>query len=350
MTEPLLRAALWTLVALNAAAVLALLGHGLWLSAARRRAERWRARGRPALNAALTAERLEEAELEVLRSVPLAHRTRLVQELAPSLSGSARARLAEVAREIGVWRHARRRLRSRAWPARLAAARTLMTLEQSEEVFLPLLGDPHPAVRAQAAEWAGEHPTPAAAAALLRILPGAAPLVRFAVQDALLRLRGVATAPLADFLARHDGPAVLPALLAARGLARPDFAAPAARLCHDPDPAVRAAAADLLGAVGSELAVAEMVRLLGDPDARVRAAAVHAIGRLGHWPAAAAVAERLRDPSWDVRLAAGTTLRGLGSPGELMLRRYTADADRFAADMARRVLEIPGRAVEAGRA
>jgi HEAT repeat protein len=77
----------------------------------------------------------------------------------------------------------------------------------------------------------------------------------------------------------------------------------------------------------------------GSPD--VRAAALRALGRIGHWPRAPEMADRMRDTSWDVRRAAGLALRDLGSPGILMLRRMTRDANSFASDMAMQVLDLP---------
>ena len=81
--------------------------------------------------------------------------------------------------------------------------------------------------------------------------------------------------------------------------------------------------------------------LLSDPEPDVRAAAAHALARLRHWPAAASLAQLLHDPAWDVRYAAGLSLRALGGPGLLFLRRSTTDADAFAAEMATHVLDLP---------
>jgi hypothetical protein len=44
-----------------------------------------------------------------------------------------------------------------------------------------------------------------------------------------------------------------------------------------------------------------------------------------------------------VRSQSALALRRLGAPGELMLRRALDDADRFAADIARQVLDAPER-------
>jgi HEAT repeat protein len=109
-------------------------------------------------------------------------------------------------------------------------------------------------------------------------------------------------------------------------------------LVDDPRPTVRADVARALGSLGGDEAAAGLSTLLDDPEPAVRAAAATGLGRLGHWPAATAIGQRLRDPSWDVRRAAGNALTRLGAPGALLLRHYAADADPFAADMARRVV------------
>ena len=55
-------------------------------------------------------------------------------------------------------------------------------------------------VRAQAAEWAVEHPTPAVINALLLLLGDAESLCRFAAQDALFRLGPLVAEPLVHLL------------------------------------------------------------------------------------------------------------------------------------------------------
>ncbi|MBV9108435.1 MAG: HEAT repeat domain-containing protein, partial [Gemmatimonadetes bacterium] len=100
-------------------------------------------------------------------------------------------------------------------------------------------------------------------------------------------------------------------------------------------------AAALAGAIGGDALVRRVEGLLDDPDASVRAAAAAALGHLGHWPAATRLAAMLRDPAWVVRSQSALAMRRLGSPGQLLLRRALDDRDRFAADIARQVLDMP---------
>jgi len=73
---------------------------------------------------------------------------------------------------------------------------------------------------------------------------------------------------------------------------------------------------------------------------RFRAAA-RGLGRMQHWQAASQLAEGLRDSAWHVRRDAGLALRSIGAPGALFLRRSLNSDDRFAADMAQLVLDLP---------
>ena len=97
-----------------------------------------------------------------------------------------------------------------------------------------------------------------------------------------------------------------------------------------------------MGSVGGSRGTEALTALLSDADPSVRTSAANALAKLGHWPAASRLAECLRDPSWDVRRAAAITLRGFWPTGVLLLRRALSDSDRFARDMARQVLDLPG--------
>jgi hypothetical protein len=60
-----------------------------------------------------------------------------------------------------------------------------------------------------------------------------------------------------------------------------------------------------------------------------------------HWQAASSLANGLRDRTWRVRRESGLALRAIGAPGVLFLRRALKGDDRFAADMAQQVLDLP---------
>jgi HEAT repeat protein len=201
-----------------------------------------------------------------------------------------------------------------------------------------LLDDPHPAVRSEAIAWVADHADEALVERLIGMLTDPTPLCRHTATDALLRAGSALPSPLAAHLADGRHPS-LPVLLDVAA-ARPDhrYLAAALRLATSRRPRIRAGAARLLGTIGGDTATATLAGLLDDADPVVRAAAATSLGHLRHWPAASAIAGLLRDRSWDVRRASGEALVEVGAPGRLLLRRYTHDPDRFAADMAGRIL------------
>ena len=319
-----------------------LFGHGVWLGLRARWVTPRLARGRALLVEATSSAPFDPEPLRPLRTLSLRLRFRLVIELAAHLSGTRRQNVHGVAHELGLVSAAEALAGSRFWWRRLRGVRTLTVIGGGEQVVPPLLDDPHPVVRAAAADWAAGHPEAVVIERLLAHLADPSSLCRFTVRDSLLRMRARVVEPLARYLDTHQGAGLEPALDVAAALAAPVFLQPACRFARSPEAQVRARAAELIGAIGGGEAVDALAELLLDPEPEVRSAAADAVGKLGHWPGAVAVARLLRDPSWRVRRAAGLALREMGSPGVLMLRRALRDADPFAADMARQVLDLPG--------
>ena len=316
-------------------------GHGAWMELYERRNAERLERGRRALIEAATSARVSRADTELLRSLPRRLQIRLFVELATGMGGSQRTWLQSLARDIGLTPAAERLASSRSWWNRLSAVRLLTVVGGGHDVVPPLLDDRHPAVRAAAAEWAGEHAGPETVDHLVDQLSDPARLGSYELRDALLRLGPPIIPRLSHYLETHSGREAEPALEVAAGLPDARFAPAALRLCRDPLPAVRARAASLAGALGGDEAVGVLETLLDDSVPSVRAAAAAALGRLGHWPAAMRIAPLLRDSAWAVRSQSALALRRLGSPGHLLLRRSLNDSDRFAADIARQVLEMP---------
>jgi HEAT repeat protein len=261
--------------------------------------------------------------------------------IAQSLTPEACEPIRSIAAEIGLLDRAMAWCRSPRWSTRLRGARLCSALCSGESAMVHLLRDRHPAVRAQAADGAARHATPDVVARLLEMIDDPDAFSRFAVQDALLRLGNDVVEPLAMFLESRDGPAIEPAIRVASATPHPRFLAAAIRHSGSDRPAVRVRAMNLLGSIGGSEVARLLVEHLEDGSSDVRAAALRALGRIGHWPRAPEMADRMRDTSWDVRRAAGLALRDLGSPGILMLRRMTSDANSFAADMAMQVLDLP---------
>ena len=337
----LLRAFLTVEVAVAFVALVAVAVHALSLWR-RQRADAPRlARGYAAVAAEIGADRdLDEDRIADLRRLPRRVQRRIVEDLAVSLSGRDGDRLGGVAQSLGLVAAAQRRCRSRWWWRRLLGAHQLNVYDRGAGVLVELFDDSHPAVRAQVIQWAGDARREELAGRLVSSLQDPSALCRHSAADSILRAGAAMVDTLARELSSRSGQeqADLLAVLARR----PDLRYLPASLVAVADdlPAVRAAAAAVLGGVGGPEAGAALESLLVDPDAAVRAAAADGLRRLGHEGAAPSLAPLLRDSSFAVRQTAGAALASLGPGGILLLRRYASDEDRFASDMARYSLEV----------
>jgi hypothetical protein len=343
---PFVTTVLLVLLGAFVGAALVFFGHGAWMVAYERRHAVRVERGRRALLDLAATGRLSKGVAEELRGLPRRLQVRLFVELASYLAGSQRRYLAAVAREIGLADAGERMCASRDWWVRLRGVRLLTVIGGGREIVPPMFADPHPAVRSEAVEWAGEHGEEAEIESLVALLADPSRVGRYELLDSLLRIGPAVIPPLARYLETHSGEEAEPALEIAAGLPDNRFAAAAVRLGRDALPEVRSRAASLAGALGGGEAVTTLEELLDDPVAEVRAAAAASLGRLGHWPAAPRVAGLMRDPAWVVRSQSALALRRLGSPGLLLLRRGMGDGDRFAADIARQVLDMPDTTAE----
>lgn len=329
--------------------LLVLVGHALTVELVRRKREPRIAAGRDALHTLLGPELNDSSDpenrrhrlVDRLSRLSRAEKEAVFVPIAARLSPDACAPLSAIADEIGLLDLADRWCASRRWWMRLRGARLSSALCSTGPVMLRLMNDPHPAVRAEAAAWAARNGTPDVVARLLEMIDDSDAFSRFAVQDALVRLGNQAVEPLASFLERRSGPQIEPAIRVAATIPHPLFLEAAIRHAESERPAVRAWAMRLLGSIGGPEVARQLANHLDDASAEVRSAAVRALGRIGQWTRAPELAARMRDTSWDVRRSAGLALRELGSPGILMLRRMTEDENRFAADMALQVLDLP---------
>jgi hypothetical protein len=339
--EPVLLDAALVLAGLLAGALALLVIHGAWRAASE---AYWR--GPTTAARAALAEAADRLELTpdgatALKRLTARRRIDLFAELAPSVAGAPRSALADAANELGVVERAERWCASLRWRRRLRGARLLTTLGGGAQAVPPLLADPRPEVRAQAAEWAGGHPDPEVVRTLTAMLDDPRGLARFTVMDSLIRLGASAVVPLGEAIDSATGLAAVAALRVGAAIGDPRLAPPARRRLDDPDPAVRAWAVRLVGAVGGDENAAAVDARLSDPADEVRAAAAVALGRLGHWPAAPHLGARLGDRSWAVRRNSALALRSFGPAGELLLNRALREEDAFVRDIARQTLDLP---------
>lgn len=327
-----------------AAAVALLLAHGvgLWLRTAL--LSRRVAASRAALVAAVGAVDAV-GDLPPRPRLPLREQLEILGALRPSIAGGGRERIAALAADSGLELRGERLCASRLWRRRLRGVRLLTLLGGGEQAVPALLEDRHPSIRAQAVEWASDHPDSAVVERLVGLVGRPDVVPPFKVRDALLRIGRPAVEPLVARLEHAEGAAAREPLRLADGLADPTMLAATLRLSRDPDTGARAAAARLLGAVGGADAAAAVAGMLADQEAEVRAAAAQALGRGGHRSAAPALTELLRDPAWAVRRAAALSLRSFGGAGVLLLRRALNDPHQEAREMARQTLELPEAAV-----
>ena len=325
-------------------AVVFFFAHGVWLFFSQKKFFRDMTAARDSLAQLLSRGTINIEEIEALRRIPRDAQVAAFLEASRNLTGTRKERLRFVAREVSLLDGAQKLCKSSLWTRRLRGARLLARMDVPDPLIETLLGDPNPAVRAQAAEWAATHPAPSIIAIMLTMLADPATQARFAVQDALLRMGSTIADPLASFLETHSGLPAESGLRVAESLAEPRFLPAALRHSASEGVGVRTAAANLLGAIGGAESAARLTELLEDPDSLVRAAAAHGLGRMQHWPAASQLARCLQDSTWRVRRDAGLALRALGAPGALFLRRALKGNDPFAADMSQQVLDLPAAA------
>jgi hypothetical protein len=344
ISQGLLNIVMLVEIALLALGVGVFFAHGVWLFFEEKRLSRLTKSARESVARLITSGHINVEEMQALQQLPNDVQVLAFLEISRNVTGSQKERLGFVARQVGVVDRARKLCEHKRWTRRLRGTRILSRLDVPDQIVLKLLADPHPAVRAQAAEWAAAQPSVPVVSAMLTLLADPATQARFAVQNALLRMGGVVAGPLAQFLENQSGRAAEAGLRVAESLAEPSFGPPALRLSRADDVGVRVAAAKLLGAVADAAAAQRLMELLGDDESPVRAAAAQSLGRMQHWQAGSTLAERLRDSTWPVRREAGLALRALGAPGALFLRRALKGDDRFAADMAQQVLDLPAAA------
>lgn len=337
----LLNRVMFVEIALLALAVVIYFSHGLWLFLNQRRLRRSTETARESLARLVTRGTIIVEDIALLRQLRHDVQENVFLEISRSLTGTGKERLRFVAQEVSLLTRARTLCESKSWTRRLRGTRVLSRMDVADPMVVKLLADPHPAVRAQAAEWAAVQPSIPIISTMLTMLADPATQARFAVQDSLLRMGGIVAEPLAAFLETHSGLPAEAGLRVAEAVASTSFRPAAIRLSGSDDAGVRIAATNLLGAIGDAPSAERLTELLKDSDSRVRSAAARGLGRMQHWQAASQLAESLRDSAWHVRREAGLALRSIGAPGALFLRRALKSDDAFAADMAQLVLDLP---------
>lgn len=336
---PILLVEAGLLVAIVAATVL----HAAWTAARRRLLAGRLATAQEATVAAVglrpTGSSTADA-LHALRRLPRRERLLVLARIGAVVTGQGRDRIAFLTRASGIGRRLRRGASARRARRRLRALRGLTATGTGDRLVPALLDDRDPEVRAQATTWVVRHGDDAAVARLVDRLFDGDGLTRFAAADAAVRIGPRTVEPLAHALATADaGPRVVMALRVAGHVGDVRALEAVRRHVGATDPQVRATALSTVARLGGLPEAPLLAAALADPDAGVRTAGAAGLGRVGAWRHAAALGRALGDPAWSVRRAAGLALLALDAPGLLVLRQHLQDEDRFAADMASRVLD-----------
>ena len=278
----------------------------------------------PDVEAAQAADRLGRAPRNLLLD--------MVQRLASDLNGDADQRLRNFVLTAGLTPTIRRRLRSRSWRRRAQGAALGSLLPDGDPLRTVLLDDPHPVVRARAAEGLNESDAVACVDRLIELLDDGVPAVRFAAQQALLRSGARVVPALEQYLSRGDGPGIVWALEIATNLPDPRLIPAVRRHLESPDPRRRAGATEAIVPWLEDASI--LVDLFTDPDPDVRATAARAAGIAQAEQLAAHIGRLLCDSVWNVRQQAGLTLATMGPAGLMTLRVHLEDPDPYARDMA----------------
>lgn len=277
--------------------------------------------------------------VDAIGELPIRRSIALLLELAPSVSGSSQETLASIADDAGILTRSRADLESKWWWRRLHAARLLASLGPKSTAYKPLLDDPAPEVRAQAAKWAARDPDGVAIRRLGEMLSDDDGLCRFAAQSALVTI-GEAALPEIELLLASDDETVTNRTLAVAAVIGDTRLVPhLLGLVDNPSAKTRALCAAALGRTCETETGTALTAMLSDDDPTVRLASLKALASLGCWPAAAAIERLLDDDSVDVRREAGSALARIGSVGGLLLRSSAKRSDASGV-AARHVLKL----------
>lgn len=316
-------------------------GFGAIHDVTRRRTEARLTRARLALARLLLDESgsLDGADIQELQKAPTAGVLGMLQDVAVDLGDLTYQRLRLIVRASGLERRLERLGRNRSWRRRIQAAELQPLLPNDRGDRFRLLRDPHPLVRARAAESLTRVDVIDHLEHLLDMLDDPSHAVRLGAQQALLRGDARIAEALCTYLWSDARPGTTLALEVATNLPDPRYEPVLRHHAASTDPQRRAMVARGLGAVGSQDGLPVLASLFHDPIADVRAAAASAAGATRARDFAGPLGQLLSDPSWSVRREAGYALDKLGPPGGVVLRAQLFADDRFARDMARQVLD-----------
>jgi HEAT repeat protein len=258
--------------------------------------------------------------------------------------GSVRARALEAFESIGIVDHYLGQLESRRWWLRAAASERLGLMGSGKTVkpLIERLADPIPEVRSRATQALGQIGTTEALRPLVVALksPGRWSAIRVSV---VLIMAGdeAVNVLLEEFqwLPDHAKVSAIDIFARIRSLR----ASPLLReLLTDPNPDLRARAANALGILGDPTAARLLERTLQDPEWPVRAMAAKSLGRLQESGSIGALKDALADSQWWVRANAAEGLKMKGNSGRDALLQMLDSSDPYAAQQSVQMLQESG--------
>lgn len=101
---------------------------------------------------------------------------------------------------------------------------------------------------------------------------------------------------------------------------------------------IRLLVTKILGNIGSEPVLADLLSMLEDPDPRIREEALRALGEMHSEKSFAKLIHMLHDPAYEVRLQAAQSIFKFGKKGREVLEQQDWDIDPLAFEVARYVL------------
>jgi HEAT repeat protein len=336
------------LTAVSALVLAVIVGVRLAAQAKANRAAAFRRETEPLVTAYLAGREKADRVVFALQRDPV-HGLATLMEISDRLEPHERAPLGALFASLPLRAKEAAALQHRNWQRRLQAAERLGYLGDGVSVpaLLDALQDPVLAVRFAAARSLASHGESRAIPQIVLTFDLPGEMNQRRVADTLHDFGPSAVQPLLQVLANAHGTYSDNAIdVAARvlGMLRaPEAVEPLTELLDRSDFRVRLHAVRALGQIGDHGTGDTIARLAKDPAWEVRNVVMQSLGKLHAARHIALLTSGLRDTSWWVRFSAARALWELGDPGrQALTAAMTGDADRFARDTCRQILEEHG--------
>jgi len=263
-------------------------------------------------------------------------------EILASIQGAGRERLIEVAREFGLLRKWQKQRHARnARQRRKAISRLCLLVPAAQQDLLEALHDPDDLVKVEAARALAGTGDARRISAVFHMALDQNRLVRAILSEALRpQARELYRSAVPDALGSPDTKRVLAALEILRAWRKSAVIPQLPALLAHADPAIRAAALHLAPQAGmTPECDAQIWRATEDPDPEVRAAAAEVCGKIKLSSSLPLLQRALEDDAPDTVLACAYALAELGASGCKVLESEVLSGDSLRAAAALEALE-----------